>query len=92
MTSLLLRKHAEPPLGSRLGCNSQTPSVSGNVVPKMVLFPMGITLKKRTKAIKKKRFVSYMQDPLGVCINPSDTSLLGLYDLLLLMVLPQMQS
>lgn len=33
-----------------------------------------------------------MQNPLGVCINPWDISLLELYVLLLLMVLPQMQS
>lgn len=32
MTSLQLESHAEPSLGSRVGYNSQTPSVSGNTV------------------------------------------------------------
>lgn len=81
MTSLLLEKHAEPSLGSRPDSISQTTTVSGNIV--IVHFnPMGMKTKKDLlygkNEKKKKFFIDFIQNFLGACVSPGDTSLLEL--------------
>lgn len=73
MTSLLLEKHAEPSLGSRPDSISQTTTVSGN--SHSPFQSHGNENKERITLRKKSFFIDFIQNFLGACVSPGDTSL-----------------